>query len=84
MSIHEFEDFANDLSDAPFDAGYVFIEPSYDTLDAFEDGNSQHPSGSVAAGERFIKATYEAIRNSPLWPSSLLIVTVDAVLNSVP
>ena len=77
LSIHEFEDFANDLSDAHFDAGYVFIEPSYDTLDSFEDGNSQHPSGSVAAGERFIKATYEAIRNSPLWPSSLLIVTWD-------
>ena len=73
----EFEDFAKDLRKSSFDAGYVFIEPSYDALDHYEDGNSQHPSGSVAAGERFIKATYEAIRNSPVWEKSLLIITWD-------
>ena len=77
LSVREFEDFAHDLQDEGFDAGYVFIEPSYDALDSYEDGNSQHPNGSVAAGERFIKAAYEAIRNSPLWPSSLLVVTWD-------
>ena len=77
LSIYDFENFAQDLVDVNFDASYVFIEPSYDVLDSFEDGNSQHPSGSVAAGERFIKATYEAIRKSPLWPSSLLIVVWD-------
>jgi phospholipase C len=77
LSIHEFEDFADDLKRGGFDAGYVFIEPSYDALDSFDDGNSQHPNGSVAAGERFIKAVYEAIRSSPLWDSSLLIVTWD-------
>lgn len=76
-SIREFEDFANDLQDASFDAGYVHIEPFYDALDDFEDGNSQHPNGSVAAGERFIKATYEAIRKSPVWEKSLLIITWD-------
>jgi phospholipase C len=76
-SIREFEDLAHDLQDDDFDAGYVFIEPNYDALDSFEDGNSQHPSGSVAAGERFIKATYETIRSSPLWPDSLLIITWD-------
>jgi phospholipase C len=73
----EFEDFARDLQDPSFDAGYIHIEPSYDALDDFEDGNSQHPNGSVAAGERFIKATYEAIRNSPVWEKSLLIITWD-------
>jgi phospholipase C len=77
LSIHEFEDFAGDLKKGGFDAGYVFIEPSYDALDGFDDGNSQHPSGSVAAGERFIKAVYEAIRGSPLWESSMLIITWD-------
>src|SRR6266481_929001 len=76
-SIQEFENFADDLNDDDFDASYVFIEPSYDALDTYDDGNSQHPNGSVAAGERFIKATYEAIRQSPLWPSSLLVITWD-------
>ena len=76
-SIEEFEDFAEDLHESDFDARYVFVEPSYDALGSFEDGNSQHPSGSVASGERFLKATYEAIRNSPLWDTSLLIITWD-------
>lgn len=77
LSVHEYEDFADDLQDKDFDASYVFIEPSYDALDSFEDGNSQHPNGSIAAGERFIKAVYEAIRRSPLWPKSLLIINWD-------
>ncbi len=85
-----FGDFADDLMDPSFDASYIFIEPSYfgggflgisgDVNVAsqdFSDGNSQHPSGSVAAGERFIKQAYEAIRKSPLWPTSMLIITYD-------
>jgi phospholipase C len=31
----------------------------------------------VTRGEALIKSTYEAIRNSPVWPDSLLIVTWD-------
>jgi phospholipase C len=31
----------------------------------------------MAAGEAFIQYVYEAIRNSPVWPQSLLIVTYD-------
>ena len=77
FDIREFEDFADDVNDLSFDAGYVFIEPAYDALSDFREGNSQHPLGSVAAGERFIKATYEAIRKSPIWGQSLLIVTWD-------
>ena len=77
FDIDGFDDFAKDLQDPSFDAGYVYIEPNYDVLDEFRDGNSQHPLGSVAAGERLIKATYEAIRNSPLWGKSLLIITWD-------
>jgi phospholipase C len=78
FDIREFEDFAKDLRDPSFDAGYVHIEPSYDAiLSDYGDGNSQHPIGSVAAGERFIRATYEAIRRSPVWEKSLLIIAWD-------
>ena len=31
----------------------------------------------IVGGEALIKATYEAIRNSPLWATSLLIITYD-------
>jgi phospholipase C len=79
-AISEYEDFSDDLHDG-YDVPYTFIEPHYAVTnpldDQFYDGNSQHPRGSVAAGERFIKSVYETIRNSPVWESSLLVVTYD-------
>ena len=43
----------------------------------FKGGNSQHPIDGVTKGERLIEATYEAIRYSPHWNTSLLIITWD-------
>jgi phospholipase C len=77
QDVREFEDLERDLHDPEFDAGYVFIEPSYDVIGEYAGGNSQHPLGSVAAGEQLLAATYLAIRNSPVWERSLLIVTWD-------
>jgi phospholipase C len=83
FDVHDFPDLARDLQDPDFDYGFIHIEPKYfdafgELLDHdFGNGNSQHPSGGVAAGERLIKATYEAIRNSPHWESSMLIITYD-------
>jgi phospholipase C len=71
------EDFASDVASPAYDAAYTFIEPSYDALSEYEAGNSQHPLGSVKAGELLIKKTYEALRRSPIWEDSLLIVTYD-------
>jgi phospholipase C len=57
---------------------YTFIEPNYGlSTNGFENGNCQHPIGSMAAGEAFIKYVYESIRKSPVWPNSLLIITYD-------
>ena len=71
------DDFASDVASPSYDAAYTFIEPSYDAFSEFEDGNSHHPLGSVKAGELLIKKTYEALRRSPIWESSLLIITYD-------
>jgi phospholipase C len=61
-----------------YDVDYTFIEPDYGMASGgFDRGNCQHPIGSMAAGEAFIKYIYEAIRNSPVWPQSLLIITYD-------
>jgi phospholipase C len=73
----ELEDLAEDLRDPTYDGAYTFIEPAYDPLDHYEDGNSMHPSGDVREGERLVKDVYEAIRNSPLWERSVLIITFD-------
>ena len=75
--IDDFDDFAEDVASPSYDAAYTFIEPSYDAFGDFKDGSSQHPLGSVTAGELLIKRTYEAIRKSPIWGSSMLIITYD-------
>jgi phospholipase C len=76
-SIREYEHFDHDVHDPAYDASFTFIEPSYDVFNDYRDGTSQHPLGNVVRGEALIKLTYESIRKSPLWPSSVLIVTWD-------
>jgi phospholipase C len=79
LSIHDFaEHFVEDLGKSDFaKVRVVHIEPSYDAFNDYKDGTSQHPLADVQRGESFIKAVYEAIRNSPVWNKSLLIITWD-------
>ncbi|KAJ0988823.1 hypothetical protein J5N97_007179 [Dioscorea zingiberensis] len=52
------------------------IEPRYfDVLGA--PANDDHPSHDVAEGQRLVKEVYEALRSSPQWNQSLLIITYD-------
>jgi phospholipase C len=53
-------------------AAYTFLEPSWGS-----SGNSQHPNYDVALGEQLIHDVYAALRSSPLWHQTLLIVTYD-------
>jgi phospholipase C len=55
---------------------YSFIEPRYFSI-PFYYANDQHPSHDVSQGELLIKQVYEALRASPQWNSTLLIVTYD-------
>jgi phospholipase C len=75
--IRHYSLFADDLQQTGYADRYIFIEPSYDVLNKYRHGTSQHPLGDVTCGEELIKQTYEAIRNSPVWNNSLLIVTWD-------
>jgi phospholipase C len=58
---------------------YTFIEPYYgpDFPWSYRGGNSQHPDDDVKAGDQLIADVYNAIRSSPIWKSSLLIITWD-------
>ncbi|CAG8527576.1 12282_t:CDS:2 [Ambispora gerdemannii] len=53
--------------------------PQYSLVNPIFSGypNDDHPPYSVANGERFIKVIYEALRASPQWNNSLLIITWD-------
>ena len=76
---HDMDDFEEDLADGSI-ANYVFIEPDYGddiTSNTYKCGNSQHPLDDITHGERLIKRVYEAIRNSPVWNESMLVVTYD-------
>jgi phospholipase C len=77
--INNYDDFAQDVAQPNYPASYTFIEPDYgDTSNGtFECGTSQHPLDDVTRGEALIKATYEAIRNSPIWSTSLIVITWD-------
>ena len=77
FDIHHYSEFASDLSQSTFPYGYVFIEPSYDVLNEYRNSTSQHPLTDVTLGEALIKETYEAIRNSAFWDTSVLIITWD-------
>jgi phospholipase C len=80
----DFEEFESELGASSFGPKFVFIEPKYGTHDFaatgpgdFTCGNSMHPLDDVTRGERLVKSVYEAIRNSPHWEKSLLVVTFD-------
>jgi phospholipase C len=78
LDVNSLTHFAADL-EGPYPYQYTFIEPNYGdiTADTYVGGSSQHPMDDVYGGEGLVKAVYEAIRNSPLWATSLLIITYD-------
>jgi phospholipase C len=71
------EHLSEDLAAGTFGPRYVFIEPDHGVLSGGRNGNSQHPEGRVSAGENLIRDVYLAIRRSPLWEKSALIITYD-------
>ena len=72
--------FGQFLADAHAGAlpNYSFIEPRYFT-DLFKRfiPNDQHPPHDVVYGEQLIAAVYNAVRSSPCWKQTLLIITYD-------
>lgn len=72
--------FGQFLADAHNGAlpAYSFIEPQYFTdLLSNMIPNDEHPPHNVLYGERLIAAVYNAVRSSPCWKQTLLIITYD-------
>lgn len=57
---------------------YSFIEPRYFT-DLFKSfiPNDEHPPHNIVYGEQLIASVYNAVRSSPCWKQTLLIITYD-------
>ncbi len=73
------QQFESDLQEGPYPYPYTFIEPHYgDVVDeTYAGGSSEHPMDDVLGGENLLASVYSAIRNSPYWDTSLLIVIYD-------
>jgi phospholipase C len=59
---------------------YSFVEPNYndhETDSGEEVASDQHPDHDVQAGELLIAEVYMALKNSPLWPNTALLVVYD-------
>lgn len=78
FDIDDLSHFEADLA-AGYTARYTFIEPSYGDIvhDTYEGGSSQHPMDGLAGGDQLAARVYNAIRNSPLWENSLLVILYD-------
>lgn len=78
LDVNEVLNLAGDLQN-PYPYVYTFIEPNYgDVTDStYRGGSSQHPMDDVVGGEALLQVVYEALRSSPIWNTSLLIVTYD-------
>jgi phospholipase C len=70
-----FEEFLTDARNGTL-PNYAFIEPRYADFLLFK-ANDQHPPHDVALGEYLIADVYEALRASPQWEHSLLVITYD-------
>jgi phospholipase C len=49
---------------------YSFIDPDYLK-------NDMHPPHNLGNGEEFLKRVYNAVRTSPVWNETVLVVTYD-------
>jgi phospholipase C len=79
-ALFHFRDFSQFLADAHTGAlpSYSFIEPRYFTdLFLSRIPNDEHPPHNVVYGEQLIAAVYNAVRSSPCWKQTLLIITYD-------
>jgi phospholipase C len=78
-AVLQYRFFDQFLADAQCGAlpNYSFIEPRYFSDLRFGVPSDQHPPHNVAVGEKLIADVYNAVRSSPCWKKSLLVVTYD-------
>jgi len=76
MKVHfrGFGDFIKDAAKGKL-PNFAFIEPKYTSL--FGQANDQHPPHDVRNGEKLIATIYEAVKHSPLWTKTLLLIVHD-------
>ncbi|PSS07661.1 Non-specific phospholipase [Actinidia chinensis var. chinensis] len=76
FKFHQFDlKFKRDARDGKL-PNLSVIEPRYFDLKGIP-ANDDHPSHDVANGQKLVKEVYEALRASPQWNETLLVITYD-------
>jgi phospholipase C len=73
-NFRSFKDFLADARTGTL-PNFAFIEPKYTSF--FGAANDQHPPHDMRNGEKLIATTYEAVKNSPVWEQTLLLILYD-------
>jgi len=74
VNFASFKSFLNDAKKGAL-PNFAFIEPKYTSM--FGAANDQHPPHDVRNGEKLIATTYMAVKNSPAWERTILLITWD-------
>ena len=67
--MHPYKKFLKDAASGDL-PDYTYIDPDFEK-------NDNHPPHNLYSGESFLHSVYKAVRSSPLWNETLLIVTYD-------
>src|SRR6202030_4599020 len=54
----------------------AFIDPRFED-ESSGTSNDDHPHADIRTGEAFLNQIYDAIRNSPNWSKTVLVITYD-------
>lgn len=55
-----------------------FVDPNMDDpAELAGTSNDYHPRGSIRAGEGFVQQVYDAVRTSPLWDRTVMVINFD-------
>jgi len=75
LKFHDYKEFLAEAAAGTLPS-FSWIDPNYsDTPE--RPATDQHPDHDVGLGDQLMKEVYEAIRNGPLWNSTLLLITYD-------
>lgn len=75
VNLHPMEDFYKHAAEGNLPQ-YTWLSPQFYPM-AGKQAQDQHPDHDVVEGERLMARIYEAIRSSPKWNSTALLITYD-------
>ncbi|KAJ3321230.1 hypothetical protein HDV06_004455 [Boothiomyces sp. JEL0866] len=67
--MHPFRQFVTDIKNGNI-SQFTYLDPDL-------SGADYHPPAHTAPGEAYVKQVYDAVRSSPVWNETLLLITFD-------